>query len=275
MVFRCDHHADALTAGEDDGRSDYHLLPLQWDLRTGYSPPGSDLDPRPQPIRHRINLCDRRTMQSVTQSIGGLDHDLQTRPTYQLGECLRTLAERKARCDHAREIDLTTVDKIYSHVHVPLLHPSRHDDGETLFTTESCPERGAVVARNAHDHNPSSGTHSAQGGLDGGILACGFEGNINGPPVLRLTIDVDKSDIVGPGGARCLEAMWKGVGCLDEFSAPGAQCPDKEQTYRAAAIDTNAHACPEVAQIDRMQRNPQWLQQSYIVTCDGVGNRKQ
>ncbi len=57
--FRCDHHAHALTAGKDEGRSDYRLLPLQWDLPTG--------TPR------RAATSTRATNLSATESICAID----------------------------------------------------------------------------------------------------------------------------------------------------------------------------------------------------------
>ena len=130
---------------------------------------------------------------------------------------------------------------------------------------------------NPDEHDAPADPCDPQRRLEALVLARDLERDVDRLLLLeaRGLIPGHEQRLARAGCDRGLDPVRQAVGRDDPASPDRPKRADEQEPHRTAADDRDARAAPDVAQVDRVQRDPERLEESDLVVADRVRDREE
>ena len=159
-------------------------------------------------------------------------------------------------------------------------HATTDLEGQLLAPGSGGREAAAIAVGDAHEGHATAGSDGGDRVGDGVVVSGDLEGDID-----RDVTDIpaDRGRVIGPGAdhepvrrPECPsrgDPMGQPIGGHDDRCAARPQELDQQQAERPAAVDAGPGADRDRCQIERVERDTEWLEQGDLVVSDGVRHR--
>ena len=132
--------------------------------------------------------------------------------------------------------------------------------------------------RDADEHDAPADPREGHRGLQGFVFSRDLEGDVDRSPSIELERVAVVRHQAGPAGAgreRRFHPVREAVRRDDPRRADRPERSDEQEPHRPAPDDRGAHPGANMTEADRMERDPQRLEECHLIVADRVGDRQQ